>query len=97
MINVVGRIITARQAVTQYPGKAKVDKGKIRLRDADCQETTVSGDQEVYHRGHGCFGIVTDNLDRGRHWTWGARKPGSRNRQKDTSGLFMSSEDIYGF
>lgn len=90
----VGNIITAREAVQKYPGKAEFRGSKVVIKNADCQTQEIDPDQEVYHRKHGCFGIVTDTKDRGAHWSWGSRKRGAHNKVKGND--IFSSSDIYG-
>jgi hypothetical protein len=68
----VGKIMIARKAIQSYPSYVVASHGdKVRIKDADCHVVEVDKDENIYHRGHGCFGIVTDELDRGKRWKWG--------------------------
>lgn len=81
-----GRLMTAQQAVKEYGGGCKSIKKKgnsVTLRNPKGRKTTVSKNQDVYHRGNCKFGVYSEANDRARYHRGAKDKVGKgSSRQK---------------
>jgi len=71
-----GRIMSAQQAKREYPHLRSIKKSgnNVTLKNSAGKKVRVSKNTEVYHRGHGRFGIYSHAEDAARY------KRGSRDR-----------------